>query len=359
MNDTPYRELAARLDELPNGFPPADDGAELRLLARLFTPEEAALAAQLRMTLETPLQIAARVGGDPGSLRTQLKSMASRGLIAAGRAPAGGLGFGLLPFVVGIYEMQAGRIDAELARLFEDYYRQTMRHSLSLQPPVHRVIPVNRAVRNDIAVHPYESAAEIIAGAKAWAVTDCICRKQQALLGQPCEHPLDVCMVFSDTPSAFDRAEGMTALTQDAAFATLRRAAEAGLVHSTSNNQRGLWYLCNCCTCGCGILRGLAELGMANVIAASAFVCQVDEAACIACGECTASCSFGALTVEEIARVNPTRCAGCGVCVPACPQEALGLIRRPESEVLPTPETEEDWRQARAASRGVDLALVR
>ncbi len=26
MDDTPYRELAARLDELPNGFPPTDDG---------------------------------------------------------------------------------------------------------------------------------------------------------------------------------------------------------------------------------------------------------------------------------------------------------------------------------------------
>ena len=44
MDDTPYRELAARLDELPHGFPPTDDGAELRLLAKLFTPEEAALA---------------------------------------------------------------------------------------------------------------------------------------------------------------------------------------------------------------------------------------------------------------------------------------------------------------------------
>ena len=27
-----YRQLAARLNELPNGFPPAPDGAELRLL---------------------------------------------------------------------------------------------------------------------------------------------------------------------------------------------------------------------------------------------------------------------------------------------------------------------------------------
>jgi hypothetical protein len=49
VNDSPYRQLANRLNELPNGFPPAPDGAELRLLAYLFTPEEAALAAQLRV----------------------------------------------------------------------------------------------------------------------------------------------------------------------------------------------------------------------------------------------------------------------------------------------------------------------
>ena len=84
--DLAYRQLATRLNELPNGFPPAPDGAELRLLAYLFTPEEAALAAQLRMTLETPAEIAARLGGDPQALRKQLKSMVTRGLITAGRA---------------------------------------------------------------------------------------------------------------------------------------------------------------------------------------------------------------------------------------------------------------------------------
>ena len=359
MDDAPYRELAARLDELPNGFPPTDDGAELRLLAKLFTPEEAALAARLRLTLETPAEIAARVGGDPQALRAQLKEMAKRGLITAGRAPAGGLGFGVMPFVVGIYEMQAGRIDDELARLFEAYYQRSYRRSLAQQPPVHRVIPVAQTVRNDMAVHPYESATEIITAAKAWAVTDCICRKQQALLGQPCEHPLDVCMVFSETAGAFDRMTGMRALSQDEALATLRRAAEAGLVHSVSNNQQGLWYLCNCCTCACGILRGLAELGMANVIATSAFICQVDEERCIACGECVERCSFDALTVDLTAQINAIRCAGCGVCVLACPQDALALLRRPEVEVLAPPATEAAWREARAAARGLDLDRVR
>lgn len=359
MIDSPYAQLAARLDELPNGFPSAPDGSHLRLLAKLFTPEEAALAAQLRLTLETPAEIAARLGSDAQVLRKQLKSMVMRGLITAGRAPTGGLGYGLLPFVVGIYEMQTGRVDAELAQLFEDYYQQTYRQALPQQPPAHRVIPVGESVPNNVDVRPFESARDIILNAKAWGVTDCICRLQQNLIGHGCDHPIDVCMVFSDTPGTLDRKAGVRTLTQAEALDTLQRAANAGLVHSVSNNQRGLWYLCNCCTCACGFLRGLSELGVANVIARSAFVCVVDEAQCMGCGDCVSRCSFNALTVPDFtAQVSALRCAGCGACTIVCPNHALSLMRRPDEETITPPETEEEWRIARAAARGLDLTTV-
>lgn len=35
-----YKKLARVLDALPNGFPPAEDGTELRLLEKNFTPKE-------------------------------------------------------------------------------------------------------------------------------------------------------------------------------------------------------------------------------------------------------------------------------------------------------------------------------
>lgn len=356
MIDNPYRRLADRLDALPNGFPPAADGAELRLLAKLFTPEEAALAATLRLTLETPAQIAARIAGEPRAITQQLRAMARRGLIQAGRAADGkGMGYGIMPFVVGFYEMQASTIDAELAQLFEDYYRQTHGRALVATPPVHRVIPVERTVQVNMEVRPYESATEIVAANQAWGVVDCICRKQKALIGEPCSHPLDVCMVLSPIPGAFDHSPEIRSLTQEGAMATLRRAAEAGLVHSVSNSQEGLWYICNCCTCSCGILRGMADLGMANVVARSAFVNQVDADACLACGACLERCAFAALTLADVIQVDPVRCVGCGVCVPVCPENALALVRRPEEDVLPPPVTDADWRAARATARGLDM----
>jgi electron transport complex protein RnfB len=357
MQRDPYKLLAERLDSLPNGYPPSPDGLELKLLSRIFTPEEADLAALLRLTLEDAKQIATRNGGDPKKTRDMLKSMAKRGLIRAGRIE-GGLGYGLMPFVVGIYEMQVDRLDADLAQLFEQYYQQSFGHILKIEPPVHRVIPVGESVRVDMEIRPYESAADIVKGAKSWGVLECICRKQKALIGDPCNHPLEVCMAMSNNPGAFDNVSHIRALSLEEALATLQVAAEAGLVHSVSNDQRGSSYICNCCTCSCGILRGISELGIANAVAHSAFINTVEEDLCIACEDCLEFCQFEALSMEFTAQVDQLRCVGCGVCVQACPEGALSLARRPEQEIDPVPLSKSDWMEQRAAMRGLDLKKV-
>ena len=136
-------------------------------------------------------------------------------------------------------------------------------------------------------------------------------------------------------------------------------AAEAGLVHSVSNNRQDITYICNCCTCSCGILRGMADLGIANVVARSAFVNQVDESLCMGCQDCLDYCQFDALSLrDEIAFVNEIKCVGCGVCVPACPESALILTRRSPEEILPVPANESDWRFQRASARGLDINNV-
>jgi electron transport complex protein RnfB len=348
-----YRRLAETLDALPNGFPAAGDGSHLRLLEYLFAPAEAALAADLSSDLETPPSIAVRLGRPIAEIRPLLKEMARKGLINAGRAP-GGMGYGLMPFVVGFYEMQAGRMDAELAKRAEDYFRAGFRPMLAIQPAFHRVVPVQESVQAGVAIAPFETAAGIVERASAWSVTDCICRKQTALIGRPCPHPLESCMVMSGTPGAFHGRSGMRELTKQEALDLLRNLAEAGLVHSVSNTREGNWYICNCCTCSCGILRGMAEGGMASVIAHSGFACRVDESACSACGLCQERCPFGAITVDGTAHVEAIRCAGCGVCTVACPNQALTLVRRVEGEAAPPPVDEETWKRQRLEWRAMN-----
>jgi hypothetical protein len=181
MNTDAYKRLAAHLDALPNGFPSSDDGRELRVLAKLFTPEEADLAAQLTSTLETAEEIAARTGRDLPDLGEQLKSLTRRRLIEAGRKD-GALGFKTIPFVIGLYENQVHSMDAELAHLVEDYFKGGFGKMLSVEPQFHRVIPIHETVHTSVEVRPFESVAEIVYSMRSWGVQDCVCRKQKALI---------------------------------------------------------------------------------------------------------------------------------------------------------------------------------
>jgi len=56
-------------------------------------------------------------------------------------------------------------------------------------------------------VYPYEKASNLIENAKAWGVRDCICRVQKKLIGDPCDHPLENCLVFAPVEGYFDNSE--------------------------------------------------------------------------------------------------------------------------------------------------------
>jgi len=346
----PYEQLARTLDDLPQGFPATESGIELRILQHLFSPEEALLTAQMQFNPETPFQIAKRCSQDTNTIYPLLKGMAQKGLIKIARVE-GHLMFGLMPFVVGIYEMQVNRMNAELAHMVEQYFKSGFGVVLKTSPQIHRVIPVRQSVSQDIEIQPYESAAQLVDGAQSWGVSDCICRLQKQLIGEPCDHPIDVCMILSQTAGAFDNNQVIHALTREEALATLDRAAKAGLVHSVSNYQEDISYICNCCTCACGILRGIQEFGIANVIARSSFVNQVNEEECTGCGVCIEHCSFKALSLDFTAQLDRARCVGCGVCVDHCPTGALSLVLRPAEEIKPTPRTEKDWMEERTLIR--------
>jgi electron transport complex protein RnfB len=363
MVDNVYKKLAERLDALPNrfGYPATEDGVELLILEKIFEPEEAELAVKLRLTRETPEQLAERIGGDADSLRSKLNSMAKKRLIGAQRGPGDTpTVYGLIPFAWGMSEYQSGGMDAEMAQLIEDHFQQSFPKVLAMKPQLHRVIPIGEAVRNDMEVHPFESATALLEKAQSWGVQDCICRKQKALIGDPCDHPKDVCMLFAPVPNHFDNNPVIRAQTKEEALANLKRAADAGLVHTVSNTQEGISYICNCCTCSCVILRGMAEMGIANVVVRSAFVNTVDADLCGACEDCVEHCQFDALELgdDNVMQVNRTRCVGCGVCVTNCPDDAMTLVRRPEEEIKAIPATPQDWMAERAATRGLDMSSV-
>jgi ferredoxin len=190
-------------------------------------------------------------------------------------------------------------------------------------------------------------------------VRECICRVQKRLIGQARDHPLYNCLVFAPVEGAFDHSQVDRAISKEEALQILREAEGAGLVHSTGNFVNGHHYICNCCTCCCGILRGVAEFGVPTAVAKADFRVSVAADDCIGCGDCVERCQFGALSVPDSACVvDEVRCAGCGVCATVCPTDALSLERRADGELPLLPSDVREWGRRRAEARGISLAAV-
>ncbi len=358
MSETVYRTLARRLDAMPNGFPATESGVELELLAKLFTPDEAALAAVLRLTQEPAKTIAQRAGVDPDEAYRTLKALARRGLVRVKRGDRQLL-FGLMPFVVGFYEEQLPRMDEELASLMERYMQESRAAITHDTPALHRVIPVEESVPFELEIFPFERASQLLENARSWGVRDCICRVQQRLIGKGCDHPVESCLVFAPVEGAFDHGDVDRAITKEEALDILHQAEESGLIHTTGNYREPHYYICNCCTCCCGILRGVAEFDIPTAVARADFQAVVDVDLCAGCADCVERCAFGALSVpEDVCEVDPVRCVGCGLCATVCPTDALHLERRSPGEVPPPPEDVKEWGVRRAEQRGISLDEV-
>jgi ferredoxin len=203
----------------------------------------------------------------------------------------------------------------------------------------------------------------MIENAKSWGVRKCICRVQQHLIGKGCDHEIENCLVFAPVAGAYTNSESERVIDKEEALRILGETEEAGLVHSTGNYRDGHSYICNCCTCCCGILRSVAEFDIPSAVAHSDFWAVVDADLCIGCGDCVERCQFGALAVPDdtggdVCKVDVSRCVGCGVCAVVCPADALSLERRPESDLGQVPADNREWMDQRAEQRGISMVDI-
>jgi electron transport complex protein RnfB len=79
-----YRELQKYLNRLPDGFPPAESGVDVKVLQHFFTPEEAGIALQLSMKPEPLKRIYSRVkksGMSIEELQRHLDDMIRKGTV--------------------------------------------------------------------------------------------------------------------------------------------------------------------------------------------------------------------------------------------------------------------------------------
>jgi ferredoxin len=345
-----YNKLADSLNMLPNSFPRTKSNIEITLLKRIFFPEEANIAGQLTGTMEPVSLLAQRSGIPEKELESRLRDMLDRGLVWGDSEK--GL-FRLAPFVVGIYESQLEKMDHELAHLFEEYLDQGGIEIMRPQPAIHRVIPAQNAVKTEWIL-PYDKLRELMESCNTFRVRDCICRKEQDFVGtRKCKFPLHVELIFYKGPEQADPPV-QPYVTREEALAVLDRTEKIGLVHTVSNVAEGVYYVCNCCGCCCGILRGITEFGIEKSVAASNYYSAVDAEKCAGCGTCVRRCQMHATTLENnIAKVDKTKCIGCGLCVTGCPEEAAYLEKKPEEEIVSPPKDFSQWEHDRLLNRGL------
>jgi len=344
-----YDKLAKALDKLPNGFPRTPSKVEIALLKKIFSPEEALLAAQLRGSTEPVAEIAKRVGLSAEEAKTRLTKMAKRGLVWYSHS-GGEFSFRLAPFVVGIYESQMETMDHELAHLVENYLADGGAAGIMKpQPALHRVVPAQKAVKLEWIL-PYDDVKAILLKAKTFRLRDCICRKQQNLVGHECTFPLRTCLGFSSVEGS----PGPNDVSKEEALAFLDKAEEIGLVHTVSNVMKDVGYVCNCCGCCCGILRGINDWGIERSVAYANYFAEIDADECVGCGTCRNRCQVHAISEKDgVSVVNRKKCIGCGLCSTGCPNGAAKLQRKPESEIVNPPADFAAWEHERLHNRGL------
>jgi len=359
MSDEIYHKLAKVLDSLPNGFPATPDGVEIKLLKKVFTPDEAELFCDLKLSFEAAPQIAQRTGRPVEGLEEKLSSMAKRGEIM-------GINFGdmkvfsMQPWAVGIWEFQINRMDREFCELTEQYHKYFGRDLLGRQPNVMRTVPIQEEIPADHHAVPYQQVSAIIENGKSFRLNECICKKELGILGTPCKKPHEVCMAISPVAGADFILDWGREISKEQAYQVLHDAEEAGLVHLTSNVKSGHSFICNCCGCCCAVLRSINVHNMTGIIN-SDFLAEIEMDNCDWCGKCVDDrCQVNAIEEGDAGyRVIKERCIGCGLCISVCARDAIKLVAKAPQEIVAPPADSNAWNEARAKQRSVDYSAYK
>jgi electron transport complex protein RnfB len=327
-----YQELARHLDDLPGGFPATESGVELRILRRLFTPEEAELVLHLTLLPEPARVIARRAKLSTEEIASRLEEMTGKGLILEIASHRGPMTYMASQYVVGIWEYQVNRLSPELIQDMEEYLPTLFDLDEWQKAPQLRTIPVAESIDTQLEVTSYERAENLVRSAQKILVAPCICRRERALIGEGCDKPLKSCLCFGMGADYYERNDLGRTIDQQEALAILQRANEAGLVLQPSNGQDAS-FLCCCCGCCCGVLRSIKRHPQPANIVSTPFIATADPETCQGCGVCVERCQMEALQLRDgKVTLDADRCIGCGLCVSACPAGSLMLTRKQASE---------------------------
>ncbi|WDP90483.1 MAG: 4Fe-4S dicluster domain-containing protein [Desulfobacter sp.] len=369
-----YSQLVARLNRFPQGAPPST--LLNRILAMLFSEEEAGLVADLPLKPFTAEQAAAIWKISPVRAEVILERLASRAILVDIDLH-GTTQYVLPPPMAGFFEFSLMRVRRDvdqkvLSELFyqylnveDDFVRDLFTRG---ETQLGRVFVHEPVLSEANAVHvlDYERATQVIKTASHMGISTCYCRHKMSHVGRACGAPTDICMTFNTSARSLIKYGHARRVEVSEGLELLARAYEANLVQFGENVRERVNFICNCCGCCCEAMIAARKFSRLHPVHTSNFLPRIIEAECTGCGKCVDICPVEAMSLvsandpdhlkKKSARLNPDICLGCGLCVRNCPAGAVELVPLGKRVITPLDTTRRTV--AMAVERGTLQHLI-
>ncbi|MFR8258837.1 MAG: FAD-dependent oxidoreductase [Oscillospiraceae bacterium] len=288
-----------------------ENAPEYYCMAGILSDDEAdvAIAAGLRKE-RTAGYLAKKVGKTVQEVQPLLDNLVYYGIFRRSMDKALGEDvYYMQIFAPGILEMMVNQKELlethpEVGRAFDEYTRNLAASMGAMIPDGYglmRVIPVESALEGIEGVSDYERISHYLDKYDRFSVSPCSCRASRSSLGDGCGHlEEDMCVQMGRGAEHYIRTGRAREITREQALEIIQRAEENGLMHDMVNIEEPgeSAAICNCCACACFGLRVGLMFGARDAIRSN-YVAEVDEAKCVACGQCVETCPGNALKLGQ------------------------------------------------------------
>lgn len=348
-----YQSLLDRINSFPAGAPPSD--LVEKILAILFSPDEAALVARLPIRSFRASKAAALWGMNVAKARDICSKLAGKGLLVDVERD-GTSEYSLPPPMAGFFEFALMRVRPDidqkaLSELFYQYLNveeDFIRELFSTETQLGRAYVNEEALSSSpsLQVLDFDRVSFLVQEASATAVGICYCRHKMSHVGRACTNRQDNCITLNSAARSLIKHGIAREISKSEALEIFRDARASRLVQFGENVREGVNFICNCCKCCCEGMIAARRFGWLHPVHATSFQPEEVSGMCRNCGKCLSSCP-----VDAISRAHPPDapqpaqgrnlnidldvCLGCGVCVAHCPARALQL--RPRKNRILTP----------------------